>query len=183
MLNVETQSSLRPASLLTRFAVCAAVSWMLWQLWDDLGLIGVVFSVPVWGVAFARPILEGVEVIRGKLRKDAIGEWEGTQYVYERFNLRGYFIGEEIWFDAGDLLAVFGKKPAAWMDKRFTAGEFGVIPGLRQKGFSTSGVLKLAAMTVHPEAGKFRVWFERAVMLPLSRKREVNAAPRAARGG
>lgn len=171
-------SSLTPKSLALRLAVCIAVSALLGMLWNaasGMPAIGYVFAAVVWAVAFVRPLLEIVPAFERMVHRHALSEWEGKYHIYGRTHLRAYFDGDEVWFDARDVLSVLDKKPASWLETRFTPGEYGVLPGRKEKGFTPAGVMKLTEISNHPEAGKFRLWFERSVVFTLSRKREIQA--------
>ena len=164
-------------SLAMRLVICIGVTWMGVML---LGLIGLPLTAPIWGVAFAKPILEVFPALERMIHRHAYQEWEGKYYRYEGTHLRAYFDGDDAWFNAKDVLSVLGKTPASWLDTRFTPEEYGVIPGRREKGFSLAGVVKLTHISEHSEAPKFRLWFERAVVFTLKRKKEMrdaNASP------
>jgi hypothetical protein len=162
-------SSLTPGSLILRFAICVGVTWIGVTL---TGLIGYPLTAPVWGMAFARPLLEFFPALGRWIHWHAYHEWEGKAYRYNRTHLRVYFDGDNPWFVAKDVLSVLGKTPETWRDARFAPAEYGVIPGRDEHGFSPAGVLKLTHLSGHPEAAKFRLWFERAVVFTLNRKKE-----------
>ena len=48
-------SSLSPGNLALRLVICIGVTWLGVML---LGLIGLAITAPIWGVMFAKPILE-----------------------------------------------------------------------------------------------------------------------------
>jgi len=166
-------SSLTPGSIALRLAICIAVTWVGVTL---LGLIGLAITAPIWAVAFVRPILEFFPGLERAARRSAFLQWEGKYYKYERTHLRVWFDGDDAWFLADDILSVLDKKAGSWLDTRFGASEYRIIPGRTEKGFSPDAVLKLAAMSEHAEARKFGLWFERAVVFTLKRKREVREA-------
>jgi prophage antirepressor-like protein len=107
------------------------------------------------------------------VHRHAFQDWEGRYYKYGGTHLRAYFNGDDAWFNAKDVLSVLDKTPGSWLDTRFTAEEYGMNPGRRDKGFSTAGVVKLTQISDHPEAPKFRLWFERTVVFNLNRKKEM----------
>ena len=156
-------------NLALRFVICAGVTWTAVLL---LGLIGYPLSAPIWGMMFAKPIVEFFPALGRLIHWHAFHEWEGKTYKYDGKHLRVYFNGDEAWFVAKDVLSVLDKKIEPWLDTRFTAEEYGVIPGRTEKGFSPAGVLALTQISEHPEAAKFRLWFERAVVFTLERKKE-----------
>ncbi len=163
-------SSLTPGSLILRLFICIAVTWTGVAL---LGLIGYPMTAPVWAAAFVRPLLEIFPALGRVIHRQAYQEWEGKTYKYNYTHLRVYFEGDDAWFVAQDVLSVLDKKVEPWLDTRFTPDEYTVIPGRKEKGLSPAGVIKLTQISEHPEAAKFRLWFERAVVFTLKRKQEM----------
>jgi hypothetical protein len=160
-------------NLVLRIAICIAVVWIATKL---TGLIGLALSAPIWGVMLAKPILEFFPALERIIHRSAFEEWEGKYYKYGRIHLRAYFDGDDAWFNAQDVLSVLDKTPATWRDARFTPDEYRVMPGRTEWGFSPAGVIKLTHLSGHAEAPKFRLWFERAVIYTLERKRLANSA-------
>ena len=163
-------SSLTPGSIALRLIVCIGVTWAGVML---MGLVGLAMTAPIWGVMFAKPILELYPALRNSANRTAMQPWEGKYYRYEETHLRMYFDGDNAWFVADDILAAVGKKRERWMDARFEPGEYQVIPGRSEMGFTPDAVLKFLDMSELPEARKFRLWFERAVVFTLNRKKEL----------
>jgi hypothetical protein len=157
-------------NLILRFIICAGVTWTAVVL---LGLIGYPLSAPIWGMMFAKPIVEFFPAFGRLIHWHALHEWEGKTYKYNGRHLRVYFKDDDAWFVATDVLSVLDKKIEPWLETRFTAEEYGVIPGRKEKGFSPAGVMKLTQISEHAEAAKFRLWFERAVVFTLARKKEI----------
>lgn len=156
-------------NLVLRILICIAVTWVGVTL---MGLVGLAMTAPIWGVMLAKPILEFFPALERLIHRQAYQEWEGKFYKYERTHLRVYFDGDDAWFVADDVLSVLDKKTGSWLDTRFGASEYRVIPGRTEMGFSPDGVMKLTHISEHPEASKFRLWFERAVIFTLNRKKE-----------
>jgi len=170
-------SSLSFSSLALRLATCIVVTYVAVMV---LGLIGWPITAPIWGVMFAKPILEFFPALQRLVHRHAFLQWEGRYFKYEGIHLRAYFDGDDAWFNAKDVLSVLGKTPASWLETRFTPQEYGVIPCRKDKGFSTAGVIKLTQISDHPGAPKFRLWFERTVVFNQNRKkgiRETRGSP------
>ncbi len=168
-------SALTPASIAARTAVCLVVSYIGYS-W--MGLIGLVMTSPIWGVMFAKVILETFPALGWQMRRLHYEKWEGKYYKYENTHLRAHFDGDDAWFVADDVLSVLGKQRGSWLDSRFGASEYRLIPGRTETGFTPEAVLKLIDMSEHPEARKFRLWFERAVVFTLERKRQAREVAR-----
>lgn len=165
-------------NLFLRFACCAAVTWMLWEICARIGYpaLGLVIAAPLWGVFFCKPLVEIFPAIARSANRTAMQPWEGKYYRYEETHLRMYFAGDDAWFVADDILAAVGKKRERWMEARFEPGEYQVIPGRSEMGFTPEAVLKFLDMSELPEARKFRLWFERAVVFTLQRKQAMRDA-------
>ena len=140
--------SLSPGNLALRLVICIGVTSMGVIV---LGLIGLAITAPIWGVMFAKPILEFFPALGRMAHRHALQDWEGRYYKYGGTHLRAYFNGDDAWFNAKDVLSVLDKTPGSWLDTRFTAEEYGMNPGRRDKGFSTAGVVKLTQISDHPE--------------------------------
>src|SRR4051812_12087732 len=162
--------SLSPASLALRLAISAGVTWMAVKV---LGLTGFAVTAPVWGVMFAKPILEFFPALKRMIHRHAFEKWEGRYYTYEGTHLRAHFDGNDAWFNAKDVLSVLDKTPGSWLDTRFTPDEYAINAGSNEKSFSSAGVVKLTQISDHPEAPKFRLWFERTVVFSLTRKKHI----------
>ena len=162
-------------NLLLRFIICAGVTWAAVFL---IGLIGYPLSAPIWAMMFAKPIVEFFPAFGRLIHWHAYREWEGKTYKYNNKHLRVYFEGDDAWFVAADVLSVLDKKVEPWLTTRFAPEEYGVIPGRKEQGFSPAGVMTLTQITEHPEAAKFRLWFERAVVFTLERQKERRDAYR-----
>ena len=109
------------------------------------------------------------------VHRQAFEEWEGKYYSYGcHQHIRMYFDDNDApWFVAEDVLAVLDKKPGEWLDHQFTPTESRTIPGRSERGFSKDGVMKLLSLSSHPETRKFRLWFERYVVMPMERRKEM----------
>lgn len=160
-------------NLTLRVVICVGVTWVGVVL---LGLIGYPLTAPIWGLMLAKPIVEFFPAFGRLIHWHAHHEWEGKTYKYNGRHLRVYFDGDHAWFVAKDVLRVLDKKEESWLDTRFARDEYDVIPARRDKGFSPEGVVKLTHISGHPEAAKFRLWFERAVVYTLARQKAARDA-------
>ena len=160
--------------LALRLVICIGVTYLGVVV---LGLTGFAITAPIWGVMLAKPILEFFPALERMIHRHALQQWEGKYYKYGPTHLRVYFDGDDAWFNAKDVLSVFDKTLGSWLDTRFTPEEYGTIPDRNDKGFSSAGVVKLTQISDHPEAPKFRLWFERAVVFTLNCKKEMRGEP------
>jgi hypothetical protein len=146
--------------------------WFDTRVDDRRPLMFAVLMVAIfWGMAAVEPLMAFFPALGRHIHRQVYEEWEGKYYKYGLTHLRAYFDGDDAWFNAEDVLSVLDKKPEKWRDSRFTPAEYGLIPGRKEKGFTPAGVVKLTQLSTHPEAARFRLWFERAVIFTLERKK------------
>ena len=158
------------ASIALRVAGCAAAMWGAWRLF---GAVGIVFVAPLFGLAFARPLIELAATAFRTMRHANWRHVEGRHYAY-----RGRSIGViedadgQRWIRLGDVRAIVG----------FTASDGALAiaypDGLRRIGRPVEPHIGAEALLVHlgkerrPEAIRLRAWVEREVAFPARRERE-----------
>ena len=158
------------ASIALRVAACALAAWFAWRMF---GTTGLVFVAPLFGVAFARPLIELAATAFRAMRHANWRHVEGHHYAY-----RGRSIGViedadgQRWIRLGDIRAIVG----------FTAsdGALGIAypEGLRRIGRPIEPYIGAEALLVHlgkergPEAIRLRLWVEREIAFPARRERE-----------
>ena len=92
------------ASIALRVAACAVVTWGAWRIF---GPVGIVFVAPLFGVAFARPLIELAETAFRTMRHANWRHVEGRHYAY-----RGRSIAviedadRQRWIRIGDVTAL-----------------------------------------------------------------------------
>jgi hypothetical protein len=73
------------AIALVRLALCAAVSWLVWRY---LGLVVAVITVPLWGIALARPIVEFAGHFYDWVNRSPLAAWQGRYYNFNGVHVR-----------------------------------------------------------------------------------------------
>jgi hypothetical protein len=166
--------------LTIRLVACVGVSWYAWRAgggWP-YGAITLVFSSLVWAVLFAGPIVRGIGRYIWWARKEPYIPWEGRYYEFQNVHVRIYEEDGKLWFVANDVLRVLGRKPDSTL--AITYGEIdykpvaGVLPPVH--AFSERAAREFITRTRHPEAGKFLFWFEREVIAPHYKAKEIRAS-------
>ncbi|MGZ8260588.1 MAG: hypothetical protein ACXWUL_08565 [Caldimonas sp.] len=158
------------ASIAARIAACTLLSWLAWR-W--LGLTALVTTLPLFGVALARPLLELASELGHQMRRGHWRDVEGRHYAYRGRPVRVVEDGEHRrWVRLADIRAIAG----------FTAsdGALGVsYPGaVLALGRPPQPHLRDDALLAHlhkersPEALGLCRWVEREIVFPARRERE-----------
>ena len=161
--------SLGVVSITLRVAACTAAMWGAWQLF---GTSGLVFVAPLFGVAFARPL---IELAASALRAMRHANWrdvEGRHYAYRGRSVTVIADADgQRWIRLADIRAIVG----------FTASDgalFIAYPdGTCRAGRPPEPYIGAEALLVHlgkeraPESLRLKIWVERAVAFPVRRDR------------
>jgi hypothetical protein len=159
-----------------RFAIAASFSWLAWRFG---GLVLLVFCAVIWAVLFAKPIIEGLGSYFSWARSEPYIPWNGRYYEFQNVHIRIFEVHGKLWFCAADVFKVFGRKPDSTL--AITYGEIDYKP------VDGSGVPPLYALSAraarelvtrirHPDAGKFLFWFDREVIAPFEKAKEIRAS-------
>lgn len=157
-------------TLAWRIPIGALVSWLGWRVNGSLGLV---VTVPLWGVLLARPIIDLVGELRHGIRTAAWRPVQGRHFAYHGVPLQ---VLEDDWhrrwIRAADVRRIVG----------FTASDGALAlsypDGWRMLGtppqphFSDEALLAHLAKESSPQALKFRHWAERDIVFPARRLRE-----------
>ena len=161
--------SLGVVSITLRVAACAAAMWGAWRLF---GTVGLVFVAPLFGVAFARPL---IELTASALRAMRHANWrdvEGRHYAYRGRSVSVIADADgQRWIRLADIRAIVG----------FTASDgalFIAYPdGTCRAGRPPEPYIGAEALLVHlgkergPESLRLKIWVERTVAFPVRRDR------------
>ena len=152
----------------------AFMTWAAWRIGQhDLGwtLIAFVFSVPLIGVAIARPLVELSHEGLTWLARQPMEAWQGRYYAFNDVHVRVLDDGERLWFCAIDLVKACHLKALA-----------PVLPGVVEvEGLpclDVAGVEALQGSNSNVELGKFLLWARREVIAPWERKKSGALIPR-----
>lgn len=145
-------------------------------------------AVPcVWGLAngsaFAVLLVPSVALIapeivalfgwfwdKGREHAYEMGENDAI-YTYDHVNIHMRMLGRFPWFVAHEIGWALDIKDIRPAIERFGAHERDEIGEDRELCLSEKGVLRLIESSRHPDARRFRLWFERSVMFAIKRKR------------
>lgn len=151
--------------ILLRLAACAAWTWLLVQKFDVA--LGIVFSAPAWGIAFARPLIDFFAAAPYAAKRHALADLQGRNY--EHRGMRIDIVEDDDgwrWVRTEDARKVLQGMPGdralqlQWGD-RFDPGDDDRPPRLRADALRET-LLK----SQEPAGLKFKVWLEREVIFP-----------------
>ena len=158
------------ASIALRLAGCALLSWLAWR---SFGLVALVTTLPLFGIALARPLLELASELRHQMRRAHWRDVEGRHYAYRGRTVRVVEDADRRrWVRLAAIRAIVG----------VTAGDGALAiayPGaVLAIGRPPLPHLRDDALVAHlekersAEATRLRHWVEREIVFPARRERE-----------
>ena len=158
------------ARLLLRLGLCAALAWGVWRIG---GLVPMVCTAPLFGLALARPLIELASDLKYQIRAQVWKPLEGRHFVYRGTPVQVLEDDEhQRWVRAADVRSIVGHTA--------TTGAFALTypSGWRTLGtpaephFSDEALIAHLAKQSSPDALRFRHWAEREIAFPAQRRRE-----------
>ena len=166
-----------------RLALCSFLTFVAWNVastfGSQYGAFGLLAMSVVWGISFARYIVEIFPSIKYLAEKSATQKWHGKYYVFENCQIRFYLVDDAIWIPVADLRQLM--QPALDPRECRLLGEaYGLIPKHDEIGLSEEGLLRLLSnRTEHRRASenmiRFRNWLLQSA-LPNVRRLPTSAA-------
>ena len=151
-----------------RLILCVAISAMAWKY---LGLIGLVVTAPIYGIALARPIISLIASVVQMLRARAMHDLEGRHFVH-----RGHTLlidtddAGQCWLDVQDVREAGVHLPAdARLSARFAPDDLQV--GAKGEGTKVRADALLRALqgSSSADSRSFSLWLERMVIAPAQK--------------
>ena len=157
-------------TVLVRLAGCTLLSWFVWR---SFGSVPMVTTLPLFGVALARPLLDLASALRHQMDRAHWRDVQGRHYAYRGRPVR--VVEDEDrqrWVRLADVRAIVG----------FTASDGALAiaypDAVLRIGRPPEPHLRDEALLAHlakeraPEAIRLRIWVERAIVFPARRERE-----------
>jgi hypothetical protein len=157
-------------SVIGRFITCVIVSYIAFRIG---GLVGMVLSTPIWGVLFAKVVMDLCIWCYQTASQAPIKKYNGNYYEFAHTQIRVFVVANRLWCVDKDVLKVIGEKPNVMLESLFTATEYDRITDTKFNGFSEAGLEKLLQKSTHFEALRMLHWFQREVQKQHYRKLEV----------
>jgi hypothetical protein len=95
------------ATWLLRGLACAIAAAVMWRA---LGAIGLVVTAPLWGIAFARPLIELTGAFWQRGRAAALHDLEGRHFAFAGITIDVIETEDARWLRAADVQRVLGDR-------------------------------------------------------------------------
>ena len=158
------------ASIALRLGGCLLLSWAAWH-W--LGLTSMVTTLPLFGVALARPLLDLAGALQRGMKHAHWHEVEGRHYAYRGRRVQVLDDADRHrWVRLADVRAIIGLTPSD------SALAIAYRDGVRALGPSAQAHIVAEALLAHlgkersPDAARLRAWVEREIVFPARRERD-----------
>ena len=158
------------ATIAVRLAACTLLSWLVWR---SFGAVSMVTTLPLFGIALARPLLDLASALRHAMNRAHWRDVEGRHYAYRGRPVR--VVEDDAhgrWVRLADVRAIVG----------FTASDGALAiaypEDVTRLGRPPEPHLRDVALLAHlekersPEALRLRHWVEREIAYPARRERE-----------
>jgi hypothetical protein len=164
------------ALLLVRLALCAFASALLIWIGQQVearagGWIAFVLSIPLYGVALAKPLLGLAGEGMTWLVHQPLRQWEGRYYEFDGVQVRVYEDDDKLWFVAKDVISATRSPeiPGAFLATHSQGCR--VLEGTRLQCLDLDTLEKLLRRSRENDAVRFILWARREVETPWERKR------------
>lgn len=172
-------------TFILKLLLCSGLTFLAWKIAQAFGPrfgpIGLLAVSVVWGITFARYVIETFSAIKYWARHSVAMRWGGKFYMFEERQIRFFVIDDAIWIPLRDLEQLM--EPAFnERELRLLGAAHGQIPGHDEIGLSEEGLLHLLqSRTEHRRASskmiRFRNWLLQNA-LPNVRRLPASAANR-----
>jgi hypothetical protein len=110
-----------PLSLTGRLAACCAAVALGWWM---LGPIGLAVTAPLWGIAFARPLIDAASAFTRSAQHAALRDLEGRHYAHAGVSIDVIETEDARWLRAADVQRVLGdRSPEPAFARRLGPGQ------------------------------------------------------------
>jgi hypothetical protein len=151
-------------SLALRFACCLLASWALWRA---MGLSGLVVSAPLYGVLFARPIIDLLSAARHSVRAMALADIQGRHFAHRGYSLDVIEDDDHFrWIALEDVKKLLPGLPRPQALASRFPGRVRLGSPPRESRILAEALLDYLATSTEPDSIRFRIWLERVVIAP-----------------
>lgn len=148
--------------MILRVLLCAAITGAaFWKL----GGTTWVLTLPLWGLALARPLVEAAFQLPALSRRLATLGWEGRYTEFDGLRVRTYVVGRELRVAAADVDAVLGWRDTPIGQRAQSLRIDGRFLGAPAT-YPVRILISLLENERSPTARRFRHWLEREVAFP-----------------
>ena len=152
-----------------RFALCALVSWWAWRAGGMGAFIG---SLPLLGVALARPLIDLASELRHATRAAVWRPLEGRHFAYRGTPVQVLEDDDHRrWVRAADVRAILGYTASNGALALTYPSGWRTMGRPAEPHFSDEALIAHLMKESAPEALRFRHWAEREIAFPAQRLR------------
>jgi hypothetical protein len=157
-------------SFFFRAVACSAAVCVAWYVF---GPFGIVFAAPLFGIAFARPLIDAVANAYGLLRTQAFRDVEGNHHVYRGFPInvaldaRGYK-----WLRLSDVRKVVPELPRDESLRQILGAGVQQVPPDPSLRIRAETLITYLSRTIDRDKGKFSQWVAQMIVKPALRVRQ-----------
>jgi hypothetical protein len=149
------------------FAIPLVLAYM------GLGLIGLLFALPILGWIASRLLVHGGSHAFSWMSRQALEEWQGTYYAFNDVQVRVFEDDDprRLLFVVDDVVMAMGWKRLPESFRIAHPRDLVPIPGTRLFALDPAGVERLLAKRNDHEAMRFLNWMKREVVAPWEKGR------------
>ncbi len=152
-----------------RLLLCAGIAFAVWRL---LGLVSMVLTLPLFGIALARPLIDLASDLRHATRVAVWQAVEGRHFVYRGVPVQVLEDADRRrWVRAADVRAIIGHTASNGALALTYPSGWHAMGRPAQPHFSDTALLAHLEKERSPEALRFRHWVEREIAFPARRRR------------
>jgi hypothetical protein len=157
-------------TLALRSLLCAALGWLGWHF---IGPGTIALTIPLFGIAAAKPLLELIGAAYGAVRARALADIEGQHYAYRGIPVRVVQDPQHRrWVRAADVRRIIGGTDSDSALKLTYGRGYRTTGRPAEPYFSESALLlHLSRQGSHAASGRLRLWVERVVVGPAREQR------------
>jgi hypothetical protein len=153
-----------------RLLLCAATSWLVWR---NGGLALLLVTVPLYGVALARPLLDLASELRHHARAAVWRPLEGRHFAFRGSPVQVIEDSEHRrWVRAADVRRIVGYTASTGTLALTYPEGWRAMGQPAEPHFSDEALIAHLAKERSPRALRFRRWAEREIAFPAKRLRE-----------
>jgi hypothetical protein len=155
-------------TFILKLVLSSGLTFLAWKVATAFGPrygpIGLLAVSVVWGITFARYIIESFSAIKYWAKHSVSMRWSGKFYMFEERQIRFFVVDDAIWIPLRDLEKLM--EPSFHeRELRLLGAAHGQIPEHEEIGLSEDGLLKLLqSRTEHRRASskmiRFRNWLQ-----------------------
>src|SRR5436190_19675926 len=162
-------------SVALRLLACCAVTYAAWLVF---GPVGIVWCAPLFGAAFARPILDATTSVYGLLRALVYRDVEGRHCAYKGISIS---VAEDAegykWLRLSDVRKVLPELSRDEFLRQNLGSGVRQVPPDRTVRIQAEALVTYLGRTTSAETARFTRWIERTVVYPSQKLRERSESP------